>query len=66
MARREPRSPCRFEFPARGGLPPVKLTWNEGARNGKRNLPTVTRHDVSREIATPSFARPQLINDIIN
>jgi len=29
-----------YEFPARGGLPPVKLTWNEGARNGKRNLPS--------------------------
>ena len=29
-----------YEFPARGDLPPVKLTWNEGARNGKRNLPS--------------------------
>jgi predicted dehydrogenase len=29
-----------YEFPARGSLPPVKLTWNEGARNGKRNLPS--------------------------
>jgi predicted dehydrogenase len=28
------------EFPARGDLPPVKLTWNEGAKNGKRNLPS--------------------------
>ena len=28
-----------YEFPARGNLPPVKLTWYEGAKNGKRNLP---------------------------
>jgi len=28
-----------YEFPARGDLPPVKLTWYEGARDGKRNLP---------------------------
>jgi predicted dehydrogenase len=28
-----------YEFPARGGLPPVKLTWYEGAKNGNRNLP---------------------------
>ena len=29
-----------YEFPAREGLPPVKLTWYEGASNGKRNLPS--------------------------
>ncbi len=29
-----------YEFPARGNLPPVKLTWYEGAKNGKRNLPS--------------------------
>jgi predicted dehydrogenase len=28
-----------YEFPARGELPPVKLTWYEGARDGQRNLP---------------------------
>lgn len=28
-----------YEFPARGDLPPVKLTWYEGAKNGDRNLP---------------------------
>lgn len=28
-----------YEFPARGDLPPLKLTWYEGARNGTRNLP---------------------------
>jgi predicted dehydrogenase len=28
-----------YEFPARGDLPPVKLTWYEGARDGERNLP---------------------------
>ena len=28
-----------YEFPARGNLPPVKLTWYEGAKDGKRNLP---------------------------
>jgi predicted dehydrogenase len=28
-----------YEFPARGNLPPVALTWYEGAKNGKRNLP---------------------------
>jgi predicted dehydrogenase len=28
-----------YEFPARGDLPPVKLTWYEGARDGARNLP---------------------------
>jgi predicted dehydrogenase len=29
-----------YEFPARAGLPPVKLTWYEGAKDGKRNLPS--------------------------
>jgi predicted dehydrogenase len=29
-----------YEFPARGNLPPVKLTWYEGARDGQRNLPS--------------------------
>jgi predicted dehydrogenase len=28
-----------YEFPARGDLPAVKLTWYEGARDGERNLP---------------------------
>jgi hypothetical protein len=28
-----------FEFPARGDLPPVKLTWYEGAKDGERHLP---------------------------
>ena len=28
-----------YEFSARGNLPPVKLTWYEGAKDGKRNLP---------------------------
>jgi len=28
-----------YEFPAREGLPPVKLTWYEGAKDGNRNLP---------------------------
>ena len=28
-----------YEFPGRGSLPPVKLTWYEGAKDGKRNLP---------------------------
>jgi predicted dehydrogenase len=28
-----------YDFPARGNLPPVKLTWYEGARDGQRNLP---------------------------
>jgi predicted dehydrogenase len=28
-----------YEFPERNGLPPVKLTWYEGAKDGKRNLP---------------------------
>jgi len=28
-----------YEFPARGSLPPVKLTWYEGAKDGQRNLP---------------------------
>ena len=27
-----------YEFPARGNLPPVKLTWYEGAKEGKRQL----------------------------
>jgi predicted dehydrogenase len=29
-----------YGFPARGDLPPVKLTWYEGARDGKRHLPS--------------------------
>ncbi len=32
-------STITYEFPARGSLPPVKLTWYEGAKNGVRNLP---------------------------
>ena len=28
-----------YEFAARGELPPVKLTWWEGTKDGKRNLP---------------------------
>jgi predicted dehydrogenase len=28
-----------YEFPERNGLPPVKLIWYEGAKDGKRNLP---------------------------
>jgi predicted dehydrogenase len=28
-----------FHFPARSALPPVKLVWYEGQRNGKKNLP---------------------------
>jgi predicted dehydrogenase len=28
-----------YEFAARGNAPPVKFTWYEGARDGKRNLP---------------------------
>ena len=28
-----------YEFPARGDLPPVKLTWFEGAKDGQRHLP---------------------------
>ena len=29
-----------YDFPARGDLPPVKLTWYEGAKDGQRNLPS--------------------------
>ncbi len=29
-----------YEFPEREGLPPVKLTWYEGAKDGKLNLPS--------------------------
>jgi predicted dehydrogenase len=28
-----------WEFPARGDMPPVKFTWYEGKRNGKKVLP---------------------------
>src|SRR5262249_39124647 len=28
-----------FQFPARGDMPPVTLTWNEGRRNGQKLLP---------------------------
>jgi predicted dehydrogenase len=28
-----------FHFPARGSMPPVKLVWYEGQRDGKKNLP---------------------------
>lgn len=30
-----------YEFPARGDMPPVKLTWWEGKRDGKQILPPV-------------------------
>ena len=29
-----------FQFPARGEMPPVKLVWYEGIKDGKRNLPS--------------------------
>ncbi|MFO0909996.1 MAG: Gfo/Idh/MocA family oxidoreductase [Isosphaeraceae bacterium] len=29
-----------YEFPARGSLPPIKLTWYEGAKDGQRHLPS--------------------------
>lgn len=32
-------STITYEFPSRGTLPPVKLTWYEGAKEGKRHLP---------------------------
>jgi predicted dehydrogenase len=32
-------STIKYEFPARGDRPAVKLTWYEGAKNGQRNLP---------------------------
>jgi predicted dehydrogenase len=32
-----------YDFPARGDLPPVKLTWYEGAKDGKRHLPDADR-----------------------
>jgi predicted dehydrogenase len=28
-----------FQFPARGDMPPLKLVWYEGHRDGKKNLP---------------------------
>jgi predicted dehydrogenase len=28
-----------YQFPARGELPPVKLVWYEGVKDGKKNLP---------------------------
>jgi predicted dehydrogenase len=37
-----------YEFPARGSLPPVKLTWYEGAKDGRRNVP-------STELFPPGF-----------
>jgi hypothetical protein len=30
-----------YEFPARGDLPPVKLTWYDGKMNGKANKPPI-------------------------
>ncbi|MCA9148355.1 MAG: Gfo/Idh/MocA family oxidoreductase [Planctomycetales bacterium] len=32
-----------YEFPQRGELPPVKLTWYEGAKDGQRNLPQLSQ-----------------------
>lgn len=38
-----------FEFPARESMPPVKLVWWEGIREGERNLPPVDLfHGVER------------------
>ena len=30
----------RYEFPERDGMVPVKVTWYDGTKNGKRNLPS--------------------------
>jgi hypothetical protein len=32
-------STITYEYAARGDLPPVRLTWYEGAKNGQRHLP---------------------------
>ena len=41
----------RYEFGPRGNLPPVVLTWYEGAKNGARNLP---HRDLLHGIDPPS------------
>jgi predicted dehydrogenase len=43
-----------YEFPARDNLPPVKLTWYEGAKDGNRNLPDLDL--LQGEEASPSGA----------
>ncbi|HUY32479.1 MAG TPA: Gfo/Idh/MocA family oxidoreductase [Pirellulales bacterium] len=48
-----------YEFPARDDLPPVKLTWYEGARDGERNLP---RAELLRG-ETPSSSGALLIGE---
>jgi predicted dehydrogenase len=30
----------KYEFPERDGMPPLKLTWYDGTKDGKRNLPS--------------------------
>ena len=64
-----PLEPCRnkgfraVSFSREGGAPaePVR-NLGEMKRLGR----SLSRDTMFREIATPSFARPQLINDIIN
>jgi hypothetical protein len=48
-----------YEFPARGELPPVKLTWYEGAKDGQRNLPDAKL----LQGETPSSSGSLLIGD---
>src|SRR5262249_23597569 len=50
-----------YEFPARGGLPPVQLTWYEGARDGRRNLP---REDLLPQGFKPSDSGSLLIGTL--
>jgi predicted dehydrogenase len=33
-------STIRYQFPEREGMPPLKLTWYDGTKEGKRNLPS--------------------------
>jgi predicted dehydrogenase len=52
-------STITYEFPARGDLPAVKLTWYEGAKDGKRHLPDPSLF----EGATPTDSGSLLIGE---
>jgi predicted dehydrogenase len=44
-----------YDFPARGDLPPVKLTWYEGAKDGQRNLPAAELFEWKKPVDSGSL-----------
>jgi predicted dehydrogenase len=51
------KSVIRFDFPARGSMPPVKLFWHDGMK-AQPEIPGVPKGELLGDIPTRSFRRP--------